>query len=152
MKTLMSSLILATTTALSATAVTSPALAQDASITIVVENVRPEGTIDAALFVSAEGWDETGPVASGRADTASGRVEITFDGLEPGEYAIRLYHDENADGSFNMNFMGIPTEGYGFSNNPFPRFRGARFDEAVFTVAAGETREETVELMGGGYW
>ena len=152
MKTLMSSLILAATAALSATAVTSPALAQDASITVTVEEIRDGGTLEVALYNSAESWDGDEPMSFDRAEPVDGRVTLTFDGLEAGEYAIRIYHDENADRQFNMNFMGVPTEGYGFSNNPFPRFRGARFDEAVFTVAEGEAREESVELMGGGYW
>lgn len=152
MKTLMSSLILAATAAVSATALTAPAFAQDASITVTVEEIRDGGTLEVALYNNAESWDGDEPMSFDRAEPVDGRVTLTFDGLEAGEYAVRIYHDENADRQFNMNFMGVPTEGYGFSNNPFPRFRGARFDEAVFTVAEGETREEVIELMGGGYW
>ncbi len=36
----------------------------------------------------------------------------------PGTYAVALFHDENDDHHLNTNALGIPTEGYGFSNNP----------------------------------
>ena len=117
-----------------------------------VEDVREGGTLIVALYESTEEWDADDPSHFTQADPAGGTVTVSFEGLEPGSYAIRLYHDENGDQQFNMNFMGVPTEGYGFSNNPFPRFRGARWDEAVFTVEAGGTHAETIELMGGGYW
>lgn len=35
---------------------------------------------------------------------------------DTGVYAIALYHDENSNQNFDRNFL--PTEGYGFSNNP----------------------------------
>ena len=129
-----------------------PALAQTASVAITVEDVREGGMVDIALYDSEASWDASAPIASERAEIQNGVAQFVFENLEAGDYAVRLYHDENGDDDFNMNFMGIPTEGYGFSNNPFPRFRGARFDEAVFTVADGESVSQAIELMGGGYW
>ena len=35
-----------------------------------------------------------------------------------GSYAVALFHDENDSGHMETNLLGIPTEGYGFSNNP----------------------------------
>lgn len=35
-----------------------------------------------------------------------------------GFYAVALFHDENANGHLDTNFLGIPTEGAGFSRNP----------------------------------
>jgi len=37
---------------------------------------------------------------------------------KPGAYAIALYHDENANGKFDRSGLGLPVEGFGFSNNP----------------------------------
>jgi uncharacterized protein (DUF2141 family) len=56
--------------------------------------------------------------------------------LPPGRYAATVLHDENDNGKMDMNFMGIPREGYGVTNNPKPRFRGATFDEAAFELPA----------------
>lgn len=36
----------------------------------------------------------------------------------PGTYALAIYHDEDKDGKFTRNFVGLPAEGYAFSNNP----------------------------------
>jgi uncharacterized protein (DUF2141 family) len=35
-----------------------------------------------------------------------------------GVFAIALYHDEDGDKSFDRSGIGLPAEGYGFSNNP----------------------------------
>jgi uncharacterized protein (DUF2141 family) len=52
--------------------------------------------------------------------TAEFKGTYTIKGLPKGDYAIALMHDENADKICNMNFLGIPKEGYGFSNNIKP--------------------------------
>ena len=48
-----------------------------------------------------------------------------------GYYAVKLYHDENQNKKLDKNFFGIPTEGYGFSNDPssigVPSYEKARF-------------------------
>ena len=54
--------------------------------------------------------------------------------LPPGRYAAGVLHDENRDGDMDKNVAGIPTEGYGVTNNPKPRFRKATFEEATFTL------------------
>jgi uncharacterized protein (DUF2141 family) len=36
----------------------------------------------------------------------------------PGYYAVALFHDENSNGHFDTTLLGIPAEGFGFSNNP----------------------------------
>lgn len=42
-------------------------------------------------------------------------------------------HDENGNGKLDTNAVGMPIEGYGFSNNPRV-MRKATFDEAAFAV------------------
>lgn len=51
---------------------------------------------------------------------------------QPGAYGLALYHDENANGKIDRNGLGIPKEGFGFSNNPkifmsAPGFKSVRF-------------------------
>ena len=43
--------------------------------------------------------------------------QFTLSGMPGGSYAIAIYHDENEDGKLTANFMGLPKEGYAFSNN-----------------------------------
>ena len=53
--------------------------------------------------------------------------------LPAGTYAVQVMHDANGNDKLDTNFMGIPVEGYGFSNNP-TGLRKATFDEARFTI------------------
>lgn len=48
-----------------------------------------------------------------------------------GAYGLALYHDENGNGKIDRNMIGIPKEGFGFSNNPrifmsAPSFKSVR--------------------------
>ncbi|MBK7290922.1 MAG: DUF2141 domain-containing protein [Chitinophagaceae bacterium] len=38
------------------------------------------------------------------------------------QLSIAILHDENDDGKMNSNFLGLPKEGYGFSNNVMGNF------------------------------
>lgn len=54
--------------------------------------------------------------------------------LPVGNYAISLYHDENLDNECNLNFFGIPKEGYGFSNNVKPKLSAPSFKDCKFSL------------------
>jgi uncharacterized protein (DUF2141 family) len=60
-------------------------------------------------------------------------LRYTFN-VPPGTYAVALFHDEDSDGELSTNFLGIPTEGYGFSNNVKPVFGAPSYDEAKFSI------------------
>ncbi len=59
-------------------------------------------------------------------------ITHTIENLPDGYYAIALYHDVNSDKACNRNFLGIPTEPYGFSNNVKPVFSAPSFNSAKF--------------------
>ena len=61
-------------------------------------------------------------------------ISTTFKELPKGVYAVAIIHDENKNGKIDKNFLGMPIEGYGFSNNIRPMFRGATFDESKFEL------------------
>lgn len=48
---------------------------------------------------------------------AAMKSAVVFTNLDPGQYAIILFHDENGNGKLDSNALGMPTEPYGFSNN-----------------------------------
>jgi uncharacterized protein (DUF2141 family) len=54
--------------------------------------------------------------------------------LPPGRYGASVLHDENANGKMDTNFLGIPKEGYGVTNNPKPKRRAATFEESRFIL------------------
>ncbi|MEM7491044.1 MAG: DUF2141 domain-containing protein [Pseudomonadota bacterium] len=57
----------------------------------------------------------------------------------PGVYAIAIYHDEDGDRDFDRNAMGLPKEGYGFSNDAPTRMSLPSFGDVVFRAGAGTT-------------
>ncbi|MFZ3032643.1 MAG: DUF2141 domain-containing protein [Parvibaculum sp.] len=64
---------------------------------------------------------------------------IGFLKLPPGRYAIIVYHDENDNGLLDKSTLGIPQEGYGFSNNARGFFSAPSFDAAAVTVGDAAT-------------
>jgi uncharacterized protein (DUF2141 family) len=78
------------------------------------------------------------PAAVKRSVAASTR-QLRFENLEPGTYAVTLFHDENANARLDTMF-GVPKEGFGFSRNPVVRFGAPRFDNVRIELAPGFTR------------
>jgi uncharacterized protein (DUF2141 family) len=66
------------------------------------------------------------------------KCRIIFKNLSPGKYAIRFFHDENVNGILETNKMGIPTEGYGFSNNAYGMFGPKPFKDWLFELKGDE--------------
>lgn len=64
---------------------------------------------------------------------------LTFAGVQAGDYALALFHDQNANGRLDT-LLGIPREGFGFSRNPLVRFGAPRYDQVSIELAPGFTR------------
>ena|GEM_PF-883542 len=74
-------------------------------------------------------------------------MNVQVDSLPPGTRAVRLFHDENSNGKLDTNLFGIPTEGYGFSNNPRSRFGEPDFEDRLF-----EHRSDSTIRVRLTYW
>jgi len=119
-------------------AMTAPVLGHAADLTIDIEGITSQqGRLMLAVMGSAEAWKGQGKPAaqSGGAPDGDGTLSLKVADLAPGSYAIRVMHDENDNGKLDTNVVGMPTEGYGFSNNP-QVMRAATFEEARFEVTA----------------
>ena len=126
-------------TALCAVAASANA-AEPAPLSVTISDVR---STDGHLFVAVEsteaGWNfKAESVAQTKLAASKGDVTHVFESLPPGKYAVMVIHDENENGKLDSNFMGIPSEGYGFSQNPRV-MRRATFEEALFELPAGGT-------------
>ena len=73
------------------------------------------------------------------------QLEACFAISGSGTYAVSIYHDENADHHFNRSLLGLPEEGYGFSNDAPTPLRAPTLREAGFHAGPGLT-EVTVSL------
>lgn len=113
--------------------------APSGSVVVTISRIKSdEGQIGCALFRSADGF----PMRSERAEmqwqpARKGSVTCTFEGLSPGQYAVSASHDLNGNRKTDTNFIGMPREDWGVSNNARPSMRAPRFGEASFAVLAG---------------
>ena len=69
---------------------------------------------------------------------------IIINNLNKADYAIRYFHDENSNDKLDTNWLGLPTEGYGFSNNATATFGVPDFEEWIFKL---RSEEHTSELQ-----
>lgn len=107
----------------------------DGSLTVAFQGVsKREGVVLCAVFDSKAAYDANeGPVRTILLPAAEGNFSATFGGLPPGRYAVKSFHDRDANGKMRFNPLGMPLEPYGFSNNaraPFgpPSWRAASFE------------------------
>jgi uncharacterized protein (DUF2141 family) len=132
-----------------ALAVATPALARDdaSSLRLEVSTLRSaKGTLNCRLFTDATGFPDGEGARTVRAAITGTQATCVFDELPPGAYAVAVVHDENGNGRLDKNFLGIPTEGYGVSNNRTYAASSPTWDESRFTVAAREPAVLRVNL------
>ncbi|HTP76447.1 MAG TPA: DUF2141 domain-containing protein [Rhizomicrobium sp.] len=110
-----------------------------AVLVIKVEKVSPRGgDIRAAVYTRATyPNDGADPVADAVVPARPGETIVTMSGIKPGEYAVKLFQDFNRNGEFDMNWLGLPLEKYGFSNDAHPTFSEPPFDAAMFVLHPG---------------
>jgi len=117
-------------------------------LVVTVDGVRSAvGHVRGAVFDRKEGFpdQESAALRGAAVEIKDDRIEVRFDALPYGEYAVSLYHDENDDQRLNKKLFGIPKEGYGVSNNVVHAMRPPRFDEAIFRLDA-PVKELTVHV------
>lgn len=110
-------------------------LANADTLTVNLDNIQAHlGSLMVALYQGEESYSANrNMVASSKKTVTSESHSVVFTDLAPGEYAIKVMHDENDNGTLDTNFLGIPSEGYGFSNNG-SSLGPASYDDAKFTI------------------
>lgn len=117
------------------------AWATNAVVSSEVLNIRNDhGVIDCKLYSSKDGFPSEAIKAYQHI-----RVRISdkkkavcgFSNVVPGAYAISVFHDENENGKLDTNFLGIPNEGVGSSNDAKGFMGPPSFDKAMFQVGEG---------------
>lgn len=115
-------------------ALSSPALAQEADVTLTFQTGARTGSVMVALYDSEAAWSGGAPVAQARIDATAEAPTAVFRGLPAGTYGAKVFHDVDGDGRMDMNPFGIPTEPYAFSNNAVGRMGPPEWDQARFAV------------------
>lgn len=108
---------------------------QQKTLVVVIKNVKEaKGRIAIALFNSEK--DFTTKAMQGKTTVAkAGEVQITFENITSGDYAISVMHDANENDELDSNAIGIPKEGFGFSNDAMGMFGPPSFEKAKFNLS-----------------
>lgn len=107
---------------------------QKTTLSVEIQNVRTQkGAVFIALFRPDSGFPD-GKAFDGKQVAVKGeKLEATFS-VEPGDYAIAIFHDANDNGKLDKGVFGIPKEPYGFSNNFRPKMSAPKFRDCQFSV------------------
>jgi uncharacterized protein (DUF2141 family) len=126
----------------------SPAFSESLS-TVLIEvsgfkNTR--GTLNCRLFSKAADFPDDEGIVTLRVPITGPNTSCSFSNVEPGTYAIAVVHDENGNGKLDKNFVGVPSEGYGVSNNKTYALSAPKWDESTFKLGATESKALQVKL------
>lgn len=101
-----------------------------------------QGSLLVCLYKTSEGFpaDPKKAWKTAKVAVSGTSVDYRFFDIPFGSYAIALAHDENGNDKVDTNFMGIPKEGIGMSNNARGSFGPPKFADAKFEHVKGETQ------------
>jgi uncharacterized protein (DUF2141 family) len=113
-----------------------PAAAESVDLSVTVDGLRSDkGHVHFGLYDKADKFpSRAGVITTGRATIQGGRAVYVFHDLAPGRYALSVFHDENDNGKFDRSMIGLPLEGYGFSNDAKVMLSPPSFKDAAFAV------------------
>ena len=116
--------------------------AQSASLTVTFTGIKsPTGAVMVGVYDSQAGYDGGKAVRQVMITVDGDSATQTLEGLPPGTYAIKAFHDVDGDGKMGANPFGIPTEPYAFSNDAHGSMGPAKWPAAAFEVKAGENAQ-----------
>lgn len=120
------------------------------SVVFRVHGLRSDrGQIMGALYDSPQHWVRAGEHAADCRAEIRARVARCEMQVRPGRYAFAFAHDEDGDGELDRDFLGIPSEGYGFSNDVRPALSLPSWQSAAFDVREVPSGERVVTARYG---
>lgn len=103
------------------------------------------GKVFVALFDGRAAFAANKPFKSRIVDIQGTTTVLKFEDLADGSYALTVFADTNGNGKLDTNFVGMPTERYGFSNDARGFMGPPDFDAAAIRVV-GPARSTEVTL------
>ena len=136
--------LMATTLALSLFSINTDA----ANLNVTIDQVNSdEGKILAQVFKGKDNYQNGKPESSLILPAKKGENSFIFQNLSEGEYAVRLFHDINDNNDLDTNVFGMPTEGYGFSNQAVGNFGPPKYKDMVVVIGKGTKSADTKVKM-----
>jgi len=130
---------LAAIAALPASSTAQPGQASPAAATrqvvVIVEGLRNDaGQVVGGLYDRPTTWlGENQAAENCHAPIVGGRARCVFHAISTSAVAFAALHDEDGDGELDRDLIGLPTEGYAFSNDVREPFGPPSFDAASFS-------------------
>ena len=118
------------------------AVAQQSDLAVTVTGIADDtGSVVVAVFDSEDNWLSTKVGTPAFLDVSrevNGETEMSFliEDILAGNYALSIFHDVNANGELDANFIGYPKEPFGFSA-PMGSFGPPSFIQASIVVKPG---------------
>lgn len=114
-------------------ACSAPALCQT-KLQVTVTNIKGvKGNIMVGIFDSNEKFLKE-PLEGRMAKANGDSITVVFENLKPGKYAVSVLHDANKNKDLDKNKLGIPKEGFGFSNNVLGAMGPPSFERAIIDL------------------
>lgn len=123
----------------------SAAAADSAVLTVKVDHISSRGGNLRLALYDAQSFadDNAAPIMDKVVPAVPYSVSVVFDAVPPGAYAIKMFQDANRNEKFDRNWLGLPYERYGFSNNAKPDW---------MHLAAPRFEAARIELKPGANW
>jgi uncharacterized protein (DUF2141 family) len=107
------------------------------TLTIVVEGMDSSaGNLGVLVFNNEKGWaeDRTAAFKDIAVPAQQGTQTLKVPDLPPGKYAVALIHDVNQNHKIDKNWIGMPKEQWGMSNNPHATIKAPPMSKATFEL------------------
>jgi uncharacterized protein (DUF2141 family) len=113
--------------------------AENGTLIVRFENLKSnDGKVMVALFDGKENFSKQEATQTVTLSIANYSAVWNLESLPEGKYIIIAYHDENENQKIDLGIMGIPVEGYAFSNNRVAEMGPPNPDDMLFEVKGNQ--------------
>ena len=119
------------------------------TVEVIITGIRSEkGQIVIGVFKDDESFQKEESFMEKRfvkSGISNREMRVQFS-LEPGIYGLSLLDDENSNGKMEYKFLGIPKEGFVFSDYYHKGIKKPKFDSYKFSINKDQTKRITIRI------
>ena len=116
-----------------------------ANLTVVIKGIENQkGQVCLRIYEDEQGWTNDNSSNLSQCTKITGNsLKQKFKGLKKGTYAVAVIDDQNGNNKLDRDFLGIPEEGFGISNNPTVSIKTGtpKFEKISFSLTQSQTNE-----------
>jgi uncharacterized protein (DUF2141 family) len=114
-----------------------------------IQNIKTtKGTVRIAFYKKGADFPNDGGITYAKETKIgqTGEIDVKFNDIPLGEYAVAIFHDVNSNKKIDKNLFGVPTEPYGFTRNFKPKFSAPVFSDCNVVFSAS-SNSFTIKLL-----